>query len=61
MIMCKDAKAIGLDLANKCGWHDISVPKEVLIDSRMHLNREQAKDLAKKLKYFAKHGCLKEE
>lgn len=66
-IMCKDAKAIGLDLkkndagTGECGWCDFSVPKEVLIESRMHLNREQAKDLAKRLNYFVKHGYLKEE
>lgn len=67
MIMYKDARAIGLDLkkndpeTNEWGWCDFPVPKEVLIESRIHLNREQAKDLAKRLNYFARHGYLNEE
>ena len=42
-------------------WCPINLPKEVLIESRMYLNRKQAKELAKKLNYFSKKGRLREE
>lgn len=65
-IMYKDAIANGLNLkkkypeTNEFGWCDLPIPKEALIESRMHLNRKQAKELAKKLNFFAKHGNLEE-
>lgn len=68
-IMYKDRdKLIGIDKVEKdspeCndyGWCTINIPKEALMESRMHLNRKQAKELAKKLNFFAKHGYLKKE
>lgn len=66
-IMYKDAVANGLNLkkkypeTNECGWCDFPIPKEALIASRMHLNRKQAKALAKRLNFFARHGYLPEE
>lgn len=66
-IMYKDKdKLIAIDKeiekdSPECEWCSIPLPKEVLIESRMHLNRKQAKELSKKLKYFARHGYLKEE
>lgn len=68
-IMYKDRdKLIGIDKVekdhpecNEFGWCTINLPKEVMIESRMHLNRKQAKELANKLRYFAEHGCLKSE
>ena len=67
-IMYKDKdKLVGIDKVqlddpecNECGWCTINLPKEVLIESRMHLNRKQAKELAKQLNYFARTGYLKE-
>lgn len=49
------------DPTTEQGWCTIQLPKEAYVESRMHLNRKQAKELAKKLEYFARHGCLKEE
>lgn len=46
---------------NEMGWCTVHLPKEALIENRMHLNRKQAKELAKMLEYFARHGVLKEE
>ena len=68
-IMYKDRnKLIGIDKVEKDdpdtgdgGWCTIPLPSEVLIMSRMHLNREQAKELADKLNYFAENGCLESE
>lgn len=67
-IMYKDRyKLIGIDKVekdspecNEYGWCTINLPKEALIASRMHINRKQAKELSKQLKYFAKTGRLKE-
>lgn len=46
---------------NEKGWCTVPLPKDALIENRMHLNRQQAKELARKLNYFSRHGCLKEE
>lgn len=45
--MWDDAESFGIKIEAKSG--------------RMYLSQEQAKSLAKKLLYFAKHGVLKEE
>ena len=45
---------------NENGWCTINIPEEAFINSRMHLNREQASWLAEELKYFAETGRLKE-
>lgn len=64
-IMYKDACLLGLNLKSTtgepCGWCNYPIPKEVFISSRMHLNQEQAKELADKLLYFYETGCLQEE
>lgn len=66
-IMYKDAIEAGIKAekdypnTNEYGWCTIHLPEKAMIFSRMHLNRKQAKELAKKLKYFAKHGVLKED
>ena len=65
-IAYKDAKAAGLDLkkdypeTNDYGVCTIPIPEKAIIESRMHLNRTQARELAKKLNYFARTGMLKE-
>ena len=66
LIMYKDAVSLGLNLkkkypeTNECGWCDYPIPDDVLISSRMHLNQEQAKELADKLLYFYETGRLQE-
>lgn len=60
-VMWVDADKFGIEVSEKSGWYDYPIPKEVLVESRMHLSRKQAKALAKKLRYFAKYGVLKEE
>lgn len=68
-ILYKDKdKLIGIDKikqdninGKESSWCTINLPKEVLVESRMHLNRKQAKELAKKLNYFSKKGRLREE
>lgn len=46
---------------NEYGWCTIPIPEKALIESRMHLNRKQARELARKLNYFARTGYLPEE
>ena len=59
-IMAKDAVGLGIDTKGQInGWVDYEIPKDVLLTTRMHLNQEQAKALAKQLLFFAKHGYLK--
>lgn len=64
VIQYKDAVAAGLNLkkkypeTNECGWCDLPLPKGAMVESRMHLTREQAKALARELNFFAKHGYL---
>lgn len=66
-IMYKDAVANGLTLekndpeTNENGWCDFPIPKEAMIQSRMHLTRTQAAELAEKLLFFAQNGYLPEE
>lgn len=47
--------AIDLDL-NFGGWVKYPIPENVVINSRMHLNRDQAKEIAKILFDFAETG-----
>lgn len=42
------------------GWYNVILPKEINQFSRMHLNRKQAKELAKQLNYFARTGRLRQ-
>lgn len=60
-IMWDSAEKYGIEIGEKAGWYDYPIPEEVLVESRMHLSRKQAKNLAKKLMYFARHGVLREE
>lgn len=63
-IMYKDAKDLGLNLekrfpeTNEWGWCDFPIPKEVLMESRMHLTKKQAKELALVLLKFSRTGRL---
>lgn len=64
LIMYKDAKALGLNLekkypeTNEYGWCDFPVPESALIESRMHLSKKQAEELALVLLKFARTGRL---
>ena len=67
-ILSSDAVKLGLakmeevptsPFGNHCGWVEYPVPKEVMMTTRMHLSREQAKQLALKLLEFALCGTIK--
>lgn len=64
-IMVKDINAFrACDIvpegANEHSWCTVELPEEALVESRMHLNRKQARELAEELLYFADNGHIKE-
>ena len=62
-MLVSDAPKLGIDISNRTGeelygWMDYPIPDEVFIDSRMHLNKRQAKELVKILKVFIRTGDI---
>ena len=53
-----DATKLGIVHDKTCGWVDVKLPKEIDLTTRMHLTREQAKDLGRMLLIFAESGEL---
>ena len=64
-VMLKDLPGSSISMpspeCNERGWCTINLPIDALVESRMHLNREQALDLSKNLAYFSEHGFLQED
>lgn len=58
IIMASDALKLGVDTNETTGWVKFPIPKEVSINTRMHLNQEQAADLIELLKVFVETGGL---
>lgn len=58
MIMASQASAYGVDTDETTGWVPYPIPKEVLITTRMHLNKKMAKELVKQLNKFIKDGYV---
>lgn len=48
-IMASQAKAHGVVTDKTCGWVPYPIPKEVLLSSQMHLDREQVEALIHRL------------
>jgi len=55
-VMATDAKELGIETEEETGWINYPVPEKVLMTTRMHLDREQAKELLKILKKFVDTG-----
>lgn len=55
----KDKDAPRNFFGDPCGWIEYPVPQEVSFTTRMHLTREQAKQLALQLLKFALCGTIK--
>ena len=62
LIMEKDAVKLGLISKKKptAGWMDYPIPEEVLLNTRMHLSKEQAITLGLKLLHFGTSGDISE-
>lgn len=58
VIMAKDARALGIRTEAKTGWVPYPIPKQVLLNTRMHLTREEVRDLIPVLQHFANAGEL---
>ena len=57
-IMAKDAPRFGINESDGTGWVDFPIPEEVLLTSRMHLNREQVERMLPILQKFVDTGEL---
>lgn len=55
-IMASQAKNFGIETSETTGWVPYPVPKEVLMTTRMHLNREQVSELLPILQKFVETG-----
>jgi len=60
-VMASDAKKVGVDTEETCGWVGYDIPKEVLLTTRMHLTQDQVIELLPILKHFANTGELPTE
>lgn len=56
--MAKDAKALGMEVGQDFGWVKYPIPDCVSINTRMHLNREQVKELLPILQKFVDTGDI---
>ena len=60
-IMAADAEKFGIvDPGDGTGWIEYPIPREVLINTRMHLTQDQVIDLLPILQHFAETGELPE-
>lgn len=57
-IMCSDAKRLGLPEKGHNGWQKYDIPKEVSLNTRMHLTQDQVRELIPVLAHFAETGEL---
>lgn len=57
-IMASVALKYGIHTAETTGWVDYPIPDEVLLSTRMHLNREQVQELVKKLNNWLETGSF---
>lgn len=56
IVLATAAHRLGVQTSETTGWVPYPIPDEVSIHTRMHLSREQAKELAKLLHKFARTG-----
>jgi hypothetical protein len=55
-VMARDAESVGLVTAETVGWIPYPVPEEVLMTTRMHLDRECVEGLIERLQAWLKTG-----
>lgn len=55
-VLHSDAKKLGVATDATCGWVDYPLPKEVLLNTRMHLNQAQVAELLPVLQRFVDTG-----
>lgn len=57
-IMAKDAKKFGLFTEETTGWISYPIPEEVYLSTRMHLSRDEVRELIPLLQKFVDTGDL---
>ena len=60
-VLASQAASLGVQTEKRNGWVPYPIPPEVLLNTRMHLTREQVKELIPLLKHFVKKGYLPRE
>lgn len=55
-ILATDAAANGVETDADCGWVSYPIPEAVLLNTRMHLTREQVAELIPVLQRFVADG-----
>jgi hypothetical protein len=55
-ILASHARAHGIETDQCTGWIDFPIPNDVLLSTRMHLDREQVQGLIERLQYWLKNG-----
>jgi hypothetical protein len=58
-VLASDAHKLGIKTTQTTGWIPYPVPKEVLLTTRMHLDREQVAALINHLKSWLETGTFK--
>lgn len=58
MVLASDAAKVGVITDETCGWVPFPVPDEVLLHTRMHLNREQVAALIRHLQSWLDNGTF---
>ena len=60
-IMARHASKYGLKVASSIGWVPYPIPVDVLLATRMHLNRQQVQGLISRLQHWLEHGTFEGE
>jgi len=55
-IMASQAKEFGVETNETTGWVDYPIPEEVSLNTRMHITRDQAKEIIEVLQIFVETG-----
>jgi hypothetical protein len=58
-ILASKAAAAGIQTTETTGWVEVPLPEGALISSRMHLDRDQARELVTHLKRWIDTGSLR--
>lgn len=58
-VMADKAASVGVTTAETCGWVPYPIPEDVLLSTRMHLDRKQVKKLIASLTRWLETGSFK--
>lgn len=58
LVLASQAPDLGIQTKETTGWVEYPIPKGVMVDSRMHLDREQVKQLVSNLTDWLNNGSF---